>query len=106
MREVELPVTCLTIWNEKLFTGVGNQILIRDLNSLKLLGSSSDFKNTISGITACEEKLLIWSKNTFIAATIDSSYQFKILYARKLTYTILHIRKFINDTYDFSVKFD
>ena len=52
MRQVELPVTCLAIWNDKLFTGVGNQILIRDLNSLKLLGSSSDFKNNKTGVKA------------------------------------------------------
>ena len=92
MREVQLPISSISIYKDKLIYSTGNEIIFRDLNSLEFIESSSDFKYSISGITVTKNNIIyIWSKNTFIEAK-EENYKINILNVKKFKYSILNIR--------------
>ena len=60
--ETSLPITALGTSNDRLFIGMGNQILAKDLN-LQAISNKSNSKLPIVGINASKTRTLFWSKN-------------------------------------------
>ena len=67
--ETSLPITALGTANERLFIGMGNQLLEKDLNLQPISNHSNHSKFPIVGIHVTSSKIIFWSKNEIFVFT-------------------------------------
>ena len=68
--ETSLPITALGTANERLYIGMGNQFLTKDLD-LQLINNRSSSKLPIVGINVTSSKIIFWSKNEIFIVKSD-----------------------------------
>ena len=67
--ETSLPITALGTANERLFIGMGNQIMAKDYNLQPIRNHSNQSKLPIVGISASKTRILFWSKNEIFSVS-------------------------------------